>query len=194
MIGKMVSDNGYINAKVAQEPLVNFASTQNIARFARHAAIVTHPLQIMRIVSMSLEFAGIPRPKTLALGAKHLVAALGLMNKNLAIGTRFSVLLQQGNRSDSVLIANMVISLKFPAMSTRMFVASGTFPSGGDKAIAFGISTAMDELLNSGGIIVIKTIVYDAMPGQIQVILEFLELSNLSVIVLLECFVFFDFE
>jgi hypothetical protein len=116
------------------------------------------------------------------------------MNKYLAIGTVFGVLLQHGNRSNRVRIANMVISLKFPAMRTRVFVASGTLPSGGDKAIAFRISTAMDELLNSGGIIVIKAIVYDAMLGQIQVILEFLELSNLSIIVLLECFVFHDFE
>ena len=143
---------------------------------------------------MSLEFASIPRPKTLALSAKHLVAALGLVNKNLAIRTRLGVLLQQGNRSDSVGIANMVIRLKFPAMSTRVFVASGTLPSGGDKAIAFRISTAMDELLNIRTMIVIKAIVYDAMLGQIQVILEFLELSNLSIIVLLECFVFVDFE
>jgi len=143
---------------------------------------------------MSLKLASIPRPKTLALSAKHLVASLGLMNKHLAIGTGFGVLLQHGNRSNRVRIANMVINLKFPAMRTRVFVASGTLPSGGDKAIAFRISTAMDELLNSGGIIVIKAIVYDAMLGQIQVILEFLELSNLSIIVLLECFVFHDFE
>lgn len=143
---------------------------------------------------MSLELASIPRPKALALCAKHLIATLGLMNKHFAIGTRFCVLLQQGNRSDSVRIANMVIGLKFPAMSTRVFVASGTLPSGRDKAIAFRISTAMNELLNSGGIIVIKAIVYDAMLGQIQVILEFLELSNLSIIVLLECFVFVNFE
>ena len=143
---------------------------------------------------MSLKFAGIPRPKTLALGAKHLVAALGLMNKNLAIGARLGVLLQQGNRSDSVRIANMVISPKFPAMRTSVFVASGTLPSGRHKAIAFGISTPMNELLNSGGIIVIKAIVYQSMLGQIQVILEFFELSNLSVIVLLECFVFVEFE
>lgn len=178
---------------VSNEGMVNFASTQNIVGFARHAAIATHPLQIMRIVSMSLEFASIPRPKTLALSAKHLVAPLGLVNKNLAIGTRFGVLLQQGNRSDSVRIANMVIRLKFPAMSTRVFVASSTLPSGGDKAIALRISTAMDELLNIMSIIVIKAIVYQPMLGQIQIILEFLELSNLSVIVLLECFVFHNF-
>ena len=143
---------------------------------------------------MSLKLASIPRPKTLALSAKHLVAALSLMNKHLAIRTRFGVLLQHGNRSNRVRIANMVISLKFPAMRTRVFVASGTLPSGRHKAIAFGISTPMNELLTSGGIIVIKAIVYDAMLGQIQVILEFLELSNLSIIVLLECFVFHDFE
>lgn len=132
---------------------------------------------------MSLKLASIPRPKTLALGAKHLVAALGLVNKNLAIGTRFCVLLQQGNRSDSVGIANMVWiimrSLEFPAMSTSVFVASSTLPSRRDKPIAFRIGTPMDELLNNGGIIVIKTIVYQSMLGQIQIILEFLELSKL---------------
>lgn len=95
VIGKMVSDIRYCTIKVAQEQMINFASTQNIARFARHAAIATHPLQIMWIVSMSLKLASIPRPKTLALGAKHLVATLSLVNKNLAIGARFCVLLQQ---------------------------------------------------------------------------------------------------
>ena len=190
----MVSNIRYCTIKVAQEPMINFASTQNIPRIARHAAITPHPLQIMRIVSMSLELASIPRPKTLALGAKHLVAALGLVNKNLAIGTRLGVLLQQGNRSDSVGIANMVIILEFPAMSTRMFVASSTLPSGRHKAIAFGISTPMDELLTSRSIIVFKAIVDQSMLGRIQIILEFLELSNLSIIVLLKCFVFFDFE
>lgn len=94
-------------SKLPNECMVNFASTQNIVRVARHAAIAAHPLQIMRIVSMSLELASIPRPKTLALSTKHLVASLSLMNKNLAIGTRLGILLQQGNRSDSVRIANM---------------------------------------------------------------------------------------
>lgn len=79
--------------KVSNEGMVNFTSTQNIIGVARHAAITAHPLQIMRIVSMSLKLASIPRPKTLALSAKHLVAPLGLVNKNLAIRTRFGVLL-----------------------------------------------------------------------------------------------------
>jgi len=87
----------------------------------------------------------------------------------------------------------IVFEFEFSAMSTSVFVASGTLPSGRDKAIAFGISTSMNELLNSRFMIDIKTIVNQSMLGQIQIILEFLELSNLSVIVLLECFVFHDF-
>lgn len=127
---------------------------------------------------MSLKLASIPRPKTLALSAKHLVASLSLMNKYLAIGTVFGVLLQHGNRSNRVRIANMVISLKFPAMRTRVFVASGTLPSGGDKAIAFRISTAMDELLNIFKIV--GALTNQAIFGMIQIILELLELLDLS--------------
>jgi hypothetical protein len=81
----------------------------------------------MRIVSAKFKLASIPRPKPLALGAKHLVAALSLVNENLAIGARFCVLLQQGDRGKRVGIANMCIiipsSLEFPAMRTGVLVA-----------------------------------------------------------------------
>jgi hypothetical protein len=136
----------------------------------------------MRIVSMSLKLASIPRPKTLALSAKHLVASLSLMNKHLAIRTWFGVLLQHGNRSNRVRIANMksVIprGLEFPAMRARMFVATGTLPSGRHKPIAFRISTPMYELLN-----IFKNVgalTNQAIFGMIQIILELLELLDLS--------------
>jgi hypothetical protein len=106
----------------------------------------------MWIVSASFKSPGIPRPKALTLSAKHLVASLGLVNENLAIRAWFSVLLQQSDGCNRVGIANMCIiipgSLEFPAMCTSVLVASGTLPSGRHKAIALGISTAMDKLLN----------------------------------------------
>lgn len=171
---------------MSNEPSVNFASTQNIPKFARHTPITTHPLQIMRIVSMSLKFAGIPRPKPLALGAKHLVAALGLMNKNLAIWARLGVLLQQGNRSDSVRITNMFViittRLEFPAMCTRVFVAGCTLPSGRHKAIAFGISTTMNELLDVFNLV--RTLSHQLVLGSIQISLKSHKLLDLCIDIL----------
>ena len=114
--------------QISKKAWVNFAPTQHIAGIARHAPTVfTHPLQIMRIVSAKFKLASVPRPKPLALGAKHLVAALSLVNKNLAIGAGFSVLLQQGDGCKRVGIANMLFiipgSLEFPAMRTGVLVA-----------------------------------------------------------------------
>jgi hypothetical protein len=127
---------------------------------------------------MSLELASIPRPKALALSAKHLVAALGLMNKNLAIGTRFSVAFQQSDRCKRVVIANMCVGLEFPAMSAGVFVASGTLPSGRHEAIAVGISTSMDELLNVFNIV--RALSHQLVFGCIQIMLEYFELIDLS--------------
>ena len=143
----------------------------------------------MRIVSTSLKPARIPRPKALALGAKHLVTPLGLVNKNLAIWARFSVLLQQRNRSERVGIANMCIimpsGLEFPAMGTGVLVASGTLPSGRHKAIAVGISTSMQKLLNI--LKLVGSLSHQLVLGSIQVILECLKLLDLSVDVLDLC-------
>jgi len=156
--------------------MVNFASAQNVAKFARNGAIGPHPLQIMRIVSASFKLASVPRPKALALRAKHLVASLGLVNKNLAIGTGFCVLLQQSDRGERVGIANMCLiipgGLEFPAMRTGVLVASGTLPSGRHKAIAVGISTAMNELLN--GFNIVRALADQSNFGPMQIILEFL--------------------
>lgn len=177
--------------QLCKEMSVNFASTQHIVGIAWHAAgaIFTHPLQIMRIVSASFKLASIPRPKALALGAKHLVASLRFVNENLAIGARFSVLLQQSDGSKSVWIANMCviipIGLEFPAMCTRVFVTCSTLPSGRHKAIAVGISTAMNELLNMFN--VVRALSYQLVLGSIQVILECLKLLDLSDDVLYLC-------
>jgi hypothetical protein len=111
--------------------------------------IFTHPLQIVRIVSASFKLASVPRPKTFALSAEHLITALGLMNGNLAIWAGFCVSLKKGDGSDRIRIAHMIIGLEFPAMSTSVLVTGCTLPSGRDKAVAIGISTAMDELMNS---------------------------------------------
>ena len=169
--------------QLTKEHSVNFASTQNIIRIARHtAAIFAHPLQIMWIVSASFKSPGIPRPKALALGAKHLIATLGLVNENLAIRARFSVLLQQSDGSKGVGIANMCViiasGLEFPAMCTSVLVASGTLPSGRHKAITLGISTAMNELLNILNLV--GTLSHQLCLGSVQVILECLKLLHLS--------------
>jgi hypothetical protein len=169
--------------QLTKEVGVNFASTQNIIRIARHtAAIFAHPLQIMWIVSAKFKSPSIPRPKALALGAKHLITSLGLVNENLAIRARFSVLLQQRDGSKGVGIANMCIiiasGLEFPAMCTRVFVTCGTLPSGRHKAIAVGISTAMNELLNI--LKLVGALSHQLVFCSIQVILECLQLLHLS--------------
>lgn len=171
------------SVKLSYEPMVNFASTQNIIGVARKAAAMfTHPLQIVWIVSASFKLASVPRPKTFALRAEHLVASLGLVNENLAIRARLGVLLQQSNRSKSVGIANMCViitrCLEFPAMRTRVLVASGTLPSGRHEAIATGISTAMNELLNMFNLV--GALSHQLVLGCIQVSLEFLKLLDLS--------------
>jgi hypothetical protein len=49
---------------LCEEVRVNFATAQDIARFARHAAglIFTHPLQIVWIVTASFKASSVPRP------------------------------------------------------------------------------------------------------------------------------------
>jgi len=137
--------------KLNKELRVNFASTQDIARFSGHAAgmICAHPLQVVRIVSASFKFAGVPRPKAFALSTEHLVAAFGFVNKNFAIRARFSVGFEKCDRSDSVRIADMVrvvsCGLEFSAIVAGVLVADATLPSGRDEAIAIGISAAMNE-------------------------------------------------
>ena len=137
--------------KLNNELRVNFASTQDIAGFSGHAAgmVFPHPLQVVRIVSASFELPSVPRPKTFALSAEHLVAPFCFVNKNFAIRARFSVSLEKCNRSDSVRIADMVVvisrGLEFPAIGAGVLVADATFPGGRDEAIAIGISTAMNE-------------------------------------------------
>ena len=109
-IGICINCSTNVVKQLNKKALVNLASTQHIPRFSRHAAtIFSHPLQIMWIVSANLKPARIPRPKALALRAKHLITPLGFVNKNLAIRTRFCVGLQKSNGSDSVRIANMCL-------------------------------------------------------------------------------------
>ena len=141
-----------------KEARINFATTQHISGITRHATGMSfaHPLQVVRIVTASFKLARVPRPKTLALSAEHLITSLGFVNGDLAIGTVFCVGLEKSDRSNGVGIANMVmiiaIALEFPAVSTRVLVTSGAFPSGRDEAIAVGISTAMNELIGGIGI------------------------------------------
>jgi hypothetical protein len=181
MIGARSSSN--VEMQLPNESGINFASTQNIIRIARKpTAIFAHPLQIVWIVSANFKSPGIPRPKALALGAKHLITSLGLVNENLAIRARFSVLLQQSDGSKGVGIANMCIiiasGLEFPAMCTSVLVASGTLPSGRQKAIAVGISTSMNELVNI--LKLVGALSHQLILGHIQVILECLKLLHLS--------------
>jgi hypothetical protein len=102
-------------------------------------------------VTACFKSPGVPRPKALALGAEHLVTAIGLVNENLAIWAWFSVGFQKSDRCDSVGVADMVrivaTVLEFPAMGASVLVTGGTLPSGRDEAVAFGISTAMNELI-----------------------------------------------
>jgi hypothetical protein len=97
-----------VGVQARKEVRINLATAQNIAGFTGHAGgIFAHPLQIMWIVSANLKASGVPRPKTLALSAKHLITALGFVNENLAIGAGLGVGLEKGDGSDSVGIANM---------------------------------------------------------------------------------------
>ena len=82
--------------------------------------IFAHPLQVVRVVTASFKLAGVPRPKAFALRAEHLIASIGFVNGNLAIGAWFSRGFEKRDRSDGVRIANMkrivASGLEFPAM------------------------------------------------------------------------------
>ncbi len=144
---------------ICKEVRINFPPAQDIAGIARHASwmSIPHPLQVVWIVTASFKLASVPRPKALALSAEHLVAAISLVYRNLAIRAGFSGCLEKSDRSKGVRIANVIViivsSLEFPALRAGVFVACGTLPSGRDESIAVGISTAMNELV-SGSIIV----------------------------------------
>jgi hypothetical protein len=126
----------HILMELNKEARINFASTQHVSGITWHATgmIFAHPLQVVWIVSASFKLASVPRPKAFALSAEHLIASFRFVNRNFAVGAWFGVSLEKGYRSDGVRIANMVriiaIGLQFPAMSTRVLVACGTFPSG----------------------------------------------------------------
>ena len=145
--------------------------------------IIAHPLQIMRIVSASFKSSGIPGPKALALGAEHLVAALSLVNENLAIRAGFSVVLQKSDRSDGVWIANVqriiASGLEFPAMRTRVLVAGSTLPSGSNESVAVGISTSVNELCGRVPMILWRPMTLQLNLGVRQICLESLKLLDL---------------
>ena len=125
-----------------KEARINFASTQYVPGFTRHSAgmMFTHPLQVVRIVSVSFKLASVPRPKALALSAEHLITSFGFMNRNLAVGAWFGVSLKKCNRSDRVRVADMIsvvaVVLEFPAIGAGVFLADAALPSGRDKAVA----------------------------------------------------------
>ena len=52
----------HVTMKLKKEVRVNFASTQDFAGFSGHATsmVLTHPLQVVRIVSASFKLAGVP--------------------------------------------------------------------------------------------------------------------------------------
>ena len=106
---KVKFDSGHVAVQLNKEARINVASTQNIAVLAWHAAgmIFAHPLQVVWIVSASFKLAGVPRPKTFALSAEHLIASFGFVNRNFAVWARFSVSLKEGDGSERVRIANM---------------------------------------------------------------------------------------
>ena len=134
--------------QLPKEVVVNFATALNVVGVARHTAvmIVTHPLQVVRVVSASFKATGVPGPEAFALGAEHLVAALGLVDGNLAIGAGFGVVFQESDRCDGVGVAKVCVVLEFPAMGAGVLVAGGALPSGRDEAVACGISAAVNEL------------------------------------------------
>ena len=159
IIPKIASRHGevqcsHVMMKMNKEACINFASTQDVTGFAWHAAsmIFAHPLKVVRIVSASFKLASVPRPKTFALRAKHLIASLSFVNGNPAIWARFCIIFEKGDGSDGVGIANMVgiiaIGLEFPAVGTCVLVADATLPSGRDEAVAVGISAAVNELVS----------------------------------------------
>ena len=159
IIPLVVCDHGelqcsHVLMKLNEEACINFASTQDVAGFAWHAAgmIFAHPLKVVRIVSASFKLASVPRPKTFALRAKHLIASLSFVNGNLAIWAGFGVVFEKGDGSDRVRIADMVgiiaIGLEFPAVGTCVLVADAALPRGRDEAVAVRISAAVNELIS----------------------------------------------
>jgi hypothetical protein len=187
----VVSDgmDGKDAIQLCEEVRVNFATAQNIARVARHTAgmIFTHPLQIVWIVTASFKATSVPRPKALALSAEHLVTALGLVDENLAIGTRLCVGLEKSDRSNGVGVANMcgiiAFSLELPAMRAGVLVTGCTLPSGRHEAVAVGISTAVNELFGLVHILC-GTLTLQLILGDQQIGLECLKLLDLCVNVL----------
>ena len=178
--------NGVI--QLGEEMRVNFATTQDIVGVARHAAtIFAHPLQVVWIVTASFKATGVPRPKALALGAKHLVTALGLVNENLAIWARLGVGLEKSDRGNGVGVANMrgiiAFSLELPAMCTGVLVTGGTLPSGRHEAVAVGISTAVNELFGLVHLLCV-VLTLQLVLGVQQISLESLKLLYLCVNVL----------
>jgi hypothetical protein len=94
--------------QLGKEVMINFASTKHVIGIARHAcAVFAHPLEVVRIVSASFKSSSVPRPKSFALCAEHLITSVGLVDENLAIRARFSVGLQKSDGSDSVRVAHM---------------------------------------------------------------------------------------
>jgi hypothetical protein len=134
--------------QLSKEVVVNFATALNVVGVTRHAAglIIAHPLQEVWVVSASFKASGVPGPEAFAPGAEHLVAALGFVDGNLAIGAGFSVVLQKSYGSDGVGVAKVCVVLEFPAMGAGVLVAGGALPSGRDEAVACGISAAVNEL------------------------------------------------
>ncbi len=171
--------------KLGKEMRINFASAKNIVRITRHAVVLifAHPLEVVWIVSASFKSSSVPRPKSLALGAEHLVTSVSLVNKNLAIRARFGVGLQKSYGRDGIRIAHMVriiaISLDFPAMRASVLVTGGTLPSGRDESVAVVMSAAMNEFVAVVVVMVARSVLlcewsitYQLNFGVHQIVLE----------------------
>ena len=147
----MIKNGSASLIQLGKEVMINFATAKHIVGIARHAAGLAHPLQIVGVVSASFKSSSVPRPKSLALCAEHLVTPIGLVNENLAIGAWFSIGLQKSDGSDGIRVAHMVwivaFGLGFPAMRASELVTGGTLPSGRDESVAVVMSTAMNELV-----------------------------------------------
>jgi hypothetical protein len=149
----MIQNHSASLIHLGKEMRINFASAKNIVRIAGHAVVLifADPLEVVWIVSASFKSSSVPRPKSLALGAEHLITSVSLVNKNLAIRARFGVGLQKSDGRDGIRIAHMewiiAISLDFPAMRASVLVTGGTLPSGRDESVAVVMSTAMNEFV-----------------------------------------------
>jgi hypothetical protein len=128
-----------------------------------------------------------------------LIASLGLVNGNLAVGTGFGVVFEKGNRSDGVRIADMVgiiaTGLEFPAIVAGVFVTDAALPGGRDEAVAVGISAAMDELIGVIGInrrrimtLQLTFCLYEIVFALVECFDLFIDIPDLSVNVLDELF------